>query len=76
MIDVGASKFSKQIHIVGVSFVETYGSSFDYGSGRAQDFNNVDSIGHGGVGISSVGLCKPRATLALWLGWMPRYHGT
>ena len=31
MIDVGASKFSKQIHIVGVSFVETYGSSFDYG---------------------------------------------
>jgi hypothetical protein len=26
--------------------------------------------------ISSVGLCEPRATLALWLGWTPRYHGT
>ena len=68
MIDVGARKFSKQIHIVGVSFVETYGSGFDDGSGRARDLNNIGSIGHGGVGISSVGLCKPRATLALWLG--------
>jgi len=34
-----------------------------------QDFYNIGSIGHGGVGISSVGLRKPYATLTLWLGW-------
>ena len=76
MIDVGARKFSKQIHIVGVSFVGTYGSGCGNGSSRARDINNIGSIGHGGVGISSVGLREPRATLALWLGWTPRYHGT
>ncbi len=71
MIDVGASKCSKQIQIVGVSFV-----GCGNGSSRAQDFNNIGSIGHGGVGISSVGLSKPRTTSALWLSRTPHYHGT
>jgi hypothetical protein len=29
-----------------------------------------------GVGVGFVGLCEPRTTLALWLGWTPRYYGT
>jgi hypothetical protein len=31
---------------------------------------------HGDVGINNVGLCEPHASLALWLGWTPRYHDT
>ena len=43
---------------------------------RAQDFYNIGGVGHCSVGVSFVGLREPRATLALWLGLTPRYHGT
>jgi hypothetical protein len=43
---------------------------------RAQDFYNIGGVGHCSVGVSFVGLREPRATLALWLGSTPRYHGT
>ncbi len=39
-------------------------------------FYNSGSVGQGGVGISSVGLHKPCATLALWLGWTLCNYGT
>jgi hypothetical protein len=44
--------------------------------GESARFYSIGGVGQGGVGISSVELCKPSATLALLLGWTPHYHGT